>query len=56
MKAGKPPLGYLNAAIYAHAPKFSRDIVKGDNFCTAGDCTVCCYQGFVATKGWVYQY
>ena len=26
MKAGKPPLGYLNAAIYAHAPKFSRDI------------------------------
>merc|ERR1719353_1814253 len=51
-KAGKGPIGYLNPAIYAHHDKFTRDVTKGDNYCAAGDCTLCCGQGFVAKKGW----
>lgn len=51
-KAGKGPIGYLNPAIYAHHDKFTRDVTKGDNYCAAGDCTLCCGQGFVAKEGW----
>lgn len=52
MKAGKGPIGYLNPAIYKHHEKFARDVTVGDNKCAAGDCTLCCGQGFLATKGW----
>ena len=52
MKAGKGPLGYINPAIYKYHEKFSRDVVDGDNKCAAGDCTLCCSQGFIATEGW----
>jgi hypothetical protein len=52
IKAGKGPVGYLNPAIYKYADKFARDVTEGDNHCVAGDCSICCVQGFIATKGW----
>ena len=52
MKAGKGPIGYLNPVIYEYSRMFARDVVAGDNNCAAGDCTLCCGQGFQATPGW----
>ena len=54
MKAGKGPIGYLNPAIYKFAHKFARDVTEGDNHCAAGDCTLCCGQGFSSTKGFFF--
>merc|ERR1719231_753813 len=52
MKKGKGPIGYLNPTIYEYSSVFARDVVIGDNHCAAGDCTLCCGQGFQATPGW----
>ena len=52
LQAGKRSIGYLNAAIWQTAHIWAKDITSGDNHCTAGDCSICCAQGFKATKGW----
>lgn len=52
VQSGKGPIGYLNAAIWSTAHLWANDITSGDNNCVAGDCSICCPQGFKATKGW----
>jgi len=56
MTNGKPPLGFLNQALYGLPADAFNDIVAGSNNCAcaaaAGEETVCCDQGFTATQGW----
>ena len=52
LKAGKSPIGFLNPVIYQHASAFTKDIQDGANHCTSGNCSICCSQGFYASKGW----
>jgi len=50
---GKPPLGFLNTALYQNMHIF-RDILVGENYCGAGrpPKIVCCDEGFDSTPGW----
>eukprot|EP01042_Synura_sphagnicola_P000678 gene678-biopygen717 len=47
--AGRPPVGWLNPALYASNGSFANDITVGENTCTVD---VCCVQGFYAAAGW----
>jgi len=52
LAAGKPPLGFLNPALYAsNAKAIYNGIPTGFNNCAARG-EVCCKEGFHATKGW----
>jgi len=53
LKAGKPPVGFLNPALYKIAATTKgvfRDVTSGENNCTAGG--PCCQYGFTAAPGW----
>lgn len=50
MEAGKPPLGFLNTALYQSGTSVTNDVTSGENNCTAGG--VCCDEGFYAAAGW----
>jgi len=54
LAAGKPPLGFLNPALYSsNATDIYNDITSGFNNCAAAQGSlVCCEQGFHAAKGW----
>eukprot|EP01099_Mayorella_cantabrigiensis_P004343 TRINITY_DN325_c0_g1_i3.p1 TRINITY_DN325_c0_g1~~TRINITY_DN325_c0_g1_i3.p1 ORF type:complete len:577 (+),score=119.98 TRINITY_DN325_c0_g1_i3:87-1817(+) len=50
---GKPPVGFVNPALYQLAqtnPEIFRDVVEGDNHCTSS--SICCPYGFVCAPGW----
>lgn len=49
--AGKPPLGFLNPALYALHTHFIKDITVGENRCVAAGAQ-CCAEGFFAARGW----
>ena len=62
LAAGKPPVGFVNPALYqiaASTPSAFNDITVGNNNCliqissqqTSGTAT-CCNQGFTAVAGW----
>lgn len=51
--AGKPPLGFLNKALYSLPASVFNDITEGENKCAAAhNNPTCCTQGFSAAKGW----
>lgn len=56
LKKGKSSLGFLNPALYKLSSKFINDITSGSNKCAPGptskSASVCCSQGFEATRGW----
>ena len=56
LELGKKPLGFLNPALYKLSDNFINDITSGSNKCAPGptskSASVCCAQGFEATKGW----
>lgn len=56
LELGKKPLGFLNPALYKLSDSFINDITSGSNKCAPGltskSASVCCTQGFQATKGW----
>jgi len=59
MAKGKPPVGFLNPALYAmgnstNYSAYFNDITSGTNNCCAGDMSsaTCCQYGFTATTGW----
>jgi subtilase family serine protease len=49
--AGKPPLGFLNPALYGLNGTAFHDITVGDNACGAGSPPTCCPYGFLAFAG-----
>lgn len=52
LDAGKSALGWINPSLYALQDEIVlNDITSGENNCVAV-ATVCCTQGFYATKGW----
>jgi len=52
LAAGKPPVGFLNPALYApNATDIYNDVTSGFNNCAAKE-LACCKQGFHAAKGW----
>ena len=53
LDAGKPPLGFLNPALYSVPAPVFRDITSGENNCAAAHVNpVCCDYGFTAAAGW----
>jgi tripeptidyl-peptidase-1 len=48
---GKAPLGWFHPLLYSSFEQYTKDIVEGDNKCSA-ESSICCSQGFYATKGW----
>jgi len=54
LKAGKPPVGFLNPALYKIAATVKgvfRDVTSGENNCCASG-GPCCQYGFTASAGW----
>ena len=51
LAAGKPPLGWINSALYQLYEAFAIDIIDGANNCAAG-ALICCGHGFGALPGW----
>jgi len=53
LSAGKPPVGFLNPALYklATAEKVFNDVTSGENNCCAQG-GPCCQYGFTASLGW----
>ena len=49
-RAGGKSVGWIHPILYGYGSTFLNDITVGDNHCTA--LSVCCKQGFNATKGW----
>ena len=49
LRAGRPPVGFLNPVLYASEGSFANDILSGDNRCTNN---LCCEQGFHTAPGW----
>lgn len=50
----KGPLGWINEGLYNFSQgnnSYIQDVKVGSNQCTA-TCSICCRQGFSATKGW----
>jgi tripeptidyl-peptidase-1 len=45
------PLGFINKVIWQNASSFARDVLSGNNKCTA-TCTICCAHGFYSAVGW----
>ena len=54
LAGGKPPIGWLNPALYLLNSSFTRDVVAGENRCRRGGGTgqTCCREGFSAAPGW----
>lgn len=53
LKAGKPPLGFLNPLLYKFArqhPEAFNDVLVGNNRCSSRG--FCCEHGFGAARGW----
>ena len=50
LKAGSPPVGFINPTLYASSGVFANDIRSGNNKCTDED--LCCAEGFSAAPGW----
>jgi tripeptidyl-peptidase-1 len=48
---GKPPLGFLNPALYSLNSSAFHDITSGSNACGAGAPPTCCPSGFFAWAG-----
>lgn len=49
------PMGWINPSLYTDYPKYTADILFGENSCAAGrniSTLTCCKEGFTAVPGW----